>query len=87
MKKKKKRNDTRVRWSKAVYLWTLQGHIKGVHIRESYILWRLELGYEIDIFAWKELYVKRHVQMRVYKKFINVFLSKNLVISRFPDER
>ena len=36
-------------------------------------------GKKFDIFAWKELSVKRHVQMRIYKEFINVFLSKNLV--------
>ena len=44
-------------------------------------------GKKFDIFAWKELSVKRHVQMRIYKEFINVFLSKNLVKeSRFPEK-
>ena len=62
------------------------GTYPGVRIREFYVLWRLELRYEI--FTWKELSVKGHVQMRIYKEFINVFLPKNLVKeSRFPDER
>ena len=75
-KKKENKKDTQVQWSKAVYLWTLQGHIQ-VSALESFTYYGdWNCGKKFDIFAWKELSVKRHVQMRIYKEFINVFLSK-----------